>query len=242
MEPLGGWLRRMRTVKELIPSYLIDPRKLHACILCRVWQADCTQVLSIPGLARIAARQAPELEPLPGALSPHPASPSCLGSSDRNEEIATGSLWIGIDVSGKRLEVFIRPSEQRLTGANSPVGLAVLVKEVGEQYQERVDYFPCCSRTIAFFYQDRTMGMNIKDQETHDIARELASLTGQSLTEAIKPALRHELKRAKIARARRARPLAERLDEIALRCAALPDSDARTPEEMIGYDERGLPI
>ena len=85
------------------------------------------------------------------------------------------------------------------------------------------------------------MGMNIKDQETHDIARELASLTGQSLTEAVKTVLRHELKRAKIARARRARPLAERLDEIALRCAALPDSDTRTPEEIIGYDEHGLP-
>ena len=40
------------------------------------------------------------------------------------------SLWVGIDVSGKELEVFIRPTEQRLTVANSPAGLAVLVKEL----------------------------------------------------------------------------------------------------------------
>lgn len=85
------------------------------------------------------------------------------------------------------------------------------------------------------------MSMNIKDQEAHDIARELANLTGQSLTEAVKTALQHELKRAKIARIRKTRPLAERLDEIALRCAALPDIDTRTPEEIIGYDEHGLP-
>src|SRR5512143_1897850 len=40
------------------------------------------------------------------------------------------SLWVGIDVAGKELEVFIRPTEQRLTVANAPVGLAVLVKEL----------------------------------------------------------------------------------------------------------------
>jgi antitoxin VapB len=83
--------------------------------------------------------------------------------------------------------------------------------------------------------------MNIKDQEAHDLARELAGLTRQSLTEAVKTALRHELKRARVTRVNRARPLADRLDEIALRCAALPDLDTRTPEEIIGYDEDGLP-
>ena len=40
------------------------------------------------------------------------------------------SLWGGIDVAGKELEVFIRPTKQRWTVANSPVGLAVLVKEL----------------------------------------------------------------------------------------------------------------
>ena len=72
------------------------------------------------------------------------------------------------------------------------------------------------------------------------MARELASLTGRSLTDAVKIALQHELKRAKVTRVKKTRPLADRLDEIAVRCAALPDLDARTPEEIVGYDEHGL--
>lgn len=37
------------------------------------------------------------------------------------------------------------------------------------------------------------------------------------------------------------RPLVERLNEIALRCATLPDFDRRSPEEILGYDDDGLP-
>ncbi len=85
------------------------------------------------------------------------------------------------------------------------------------------------------------MGMNIKDQVAHDLARELASITGQSLTEVVKTALRRELNRAKTTHHMKKRPLAVRLDEIALRCAALPDLDKRSPEEIIGYDKNGLP-
>ncbi len=86
------------------------------------------------------------------------------------------------------------------------------------------------------------MGMNIKDYEAHQLARELARLTGRSLTEAVKVAVRRELDRVKAeGPPLQAQPLAERLDEIALRCAALPDLDARSVEEIIGYDEHGLP-
>ena len=37
-----------------------------------------------------------------------------------------------------------------------------------------------------------------------------------------------------------ARGLAERLDAIALHCASLPDHDTRTPDEIIGYDDKGM--
>jgi len=37
------------------------------------------------------------------------------------------------------------------------------------------------------------------------------------------------------------RPLVCELDEIALHCAGLQVRDPRTPEEILGYDERGLP-
>jgi len=35
--------------------------------------------------------------------------------------------------------------------------------------------------------------------------------------------------------------LAESLSEIGRRCAALPDLDTRTPEEILGFDAHGLP-
>ena len=38
--------------------------------------------------------------------------------------------WVEIDVSGKRLEVFVRPIQGILKVANSPAGLATLVSEL----------------------------------------------------------------------------------------------------------------
>jgi antitoxin VapB len=38
-----------------------------------------------------------------------------------------------------------------------------------------------------------------------------------------------------------ARPLVDELDAIALPCASLPVLDDRTADEILGYDERGLP-
>jgi hypothetical protein len=35
--------------------------------------------------------------------------------------------------------------------------------------------------------------------------------------------------------------LAEELDEIALHCSRLPVLDNRSPDEILGYDENGLP-
>lgn len=34
---------------------------------------------------------------------------------------------------------------------------------------------------------------------------------------------------------------ADELDEIALHCSRLPVLDPRTPDEILGYDEHGLP-
>lgn len=41
--------------------------------------------------------------------------------------------------------------------------------------------------------------------------------------------------------ARRRRPLAERLNEIALRCATRPVLSRESEDEILGYDERGVP-
>ncbi len=83
------------------------------------------------------------------------------------------------------------------------------------------------------------MALSIKNTEAERLARELASRTGESITKAIIVALRERLKREK--GRRRAGNLAEELLEIGRRCAALPELDRRSADEIIGYDELGLP-
>ncbi len=83
------------------------------------------------------------------------------------------------------------------------------------------------------------MAVSIKNPETERLARDLASRTGVSITEAITVALREQLAREE---GRRAAPrVRDELLAIGRRCAALPDLDLRTAEEILGYDEIGLP-
>jgi len=71
-------------------------------------------------------------------------------------------------------------------------------------------------------------------------AREVvAELTGETKTEAVRRALLDRLTRLRRDRAKRA--LADELDQIAMRCARLPVQDRRTADEILGYDENGLP-
>ena len=84
------------------------------------------------------------------------------------------------------------------------------------------------------------MAISLKDVETDRLAREVAALTGETLTEAVRRALAERLERER-RRRRDARSLAERLDEIARHCASLPDLDARSADDIIGYDAFGVP-
>jgi antitoxin VapB len=79
----------------------------------------------------------------------------------------------------------------------------------------------------------------LKDKETDRLAREVAALMGESLTDAVRISLSERLDRE---RRRRGAPdrLAERLLEIGAHCAALPDIDARSPDEIAGYDDTGM--
>lgn len=83
------------------------------------------------------------------------------------------------------------------------------------------------------------MALNIRSRETEALATELARLTGETKTEAVTKAVRDRLERVK--RARQRRSLADELDAIGRRCAALPVLDPRAPDEILGYDEHGLP-
>ncbi|HTB65346.1 MAG TPA: type II toxin-antitoxin system VapB family antitoxin [Steroidobacteraceae bacterium] len=83
------------------------------------------------------------------------------------------------------------------------------------------------------------MALNIRSPETEALAAELARLTGETKTEAVTKAVRDRLERVK--RARHRRSLADELDTIGKECAALPLLDPRLPDEIVGYDEHGLP-
>ena len=83
------------------------------------------------------------------------------------------------------------------------------------------------------------MPLSIKDPETERLARELAKETGETITQAVSRAVQHELLRV---RGRRAdQGLAERIMEIGRHCASLPVLDDRTPDEILDYDEIGVP-
>lgn len=83
------------------------------------------------------------------------------------------------------------------------------------------------------------MALNIKDPATERMVRELAALTGETVTTAIRRAAEERLQRVRCDH--QDRNLAAAILEIGKRCAALPDLERRSAEEILGYDEHGLP-
>ena len=83
------------------------------------------------------------------------------------------------------------------------------------------------------------MALNIRHTETEKLAEEVSKLTGETKTEAVRHALLDRL--ARLRRDRSEARLADELDRIAKRCARLPVQDRRTADEILGYDENGLP-
>lgn len=85
------------------------------------------------------------------------------------------------------------------------------------------------------------MSILIKDKETDRLVRELAKRTGEGLTESVKKAVQERLQRVPLnesqiaARKRKLKKLLAYFD-------ALPrTSEHLTNEEIVGYDENGLP-
>lgn len=84
------------------------------------------------------------------------------------------------------------------------------------------------------------MSLNIKNDETRQLASELARLTGETMTGAVTVALRERLEREK--RHRGADALARELHAIGQRCASLlrPGPSAIEHGDLL-YNEQGLP-
>jgi antitoxin VapB len=83
------------------------------------------------------------------------------------------------------------------------------------------------------------MALNIRNIEAERLATELARRTGETKTDAVIRALKDRLARLK--RERAPRRLADDLEDIARHCAALPVLDHRPADEILGYDDRGVP-
>ena len=84
------------------------------------------------------------------------------------------------------------------------------------------------------------MSLNIEDEETCQLATELAQLIGETMTGAITMALRERLERER--KERDAETLVQDLKAIAHRCASgLKGGPSATEHGDFLYDERGLP-
>lgn len=88
------------------------------------------------------------------------------------------------------------------------------------------------------------MQLNIKNTEAYRLATEIARRTGESLTEVVTRALRERLEREQAESRKKPQMKAARLKRIrqaVKRFDTLPVLDDREPDEIIGYDEHGLP-
>jgi antitoxin VapB len=83
------------------------------------------------------------------------------------------------------------------------------------------------------------LALNIKDPSAERLARELSAATGEGLTRAIRTAVEERL--ARVRRDHGGRDIGADLRAIGAHCAALPDLDGRSAEEILGYDDNGLP-
>jgi antitoxin VapB len=82
------------------------------------------------------------------------------------------------------------------------------------------------------------MALEIENPVVEELARELAKRTGESVDEAVAIAIRERLARSKEARAK---AVHEAILNFRAAVAELPLKDTRTADEILGYDEYGLP-
>ena len=82
------------------------------------------------------------------------------------------------------------------------------------------------------------MALSIKDDEADRLAREIARKTGESLTQVVVVALKERLGRLTPVPGSN---LTSEIERIGRRIQKMPILDHRTADEILGYDENGLP-
>lgn len=83
------------------------------------------------------------------------------------------------------------------------------------------------------------MALNIKDEETDRLARELSRATGMSITAAVRDAIKTRL--GQVEAVNRVQSRRGKLTKIIARGRARSVLDERSPDEILGYDHAGLP-
>ncbi len=83
------------------------------------------------------------------------------------------------------------------------------------------------------------MPLSIRNSRAEKLAREVAALSKENLTQAIIHSLEERLER--LHGRRTSMDIAEEIMKISSRCSSLPDRDTRTADEILGYNQIGVP-
>lgn len=82
------------------------------------------------------------------------------------------------------------------------------------------------------------MALSIRNSKAEKLAREVAAISGENLTQAIINALEERLER--LSGRRNTADMVMEIMAVSRRCSSLPDIDKRSPEEILGYNQSGI--
>ncbi len=85
------------------------------------------------------------------------------------------------------------------------------------------------------------MGLSVKNAEVERMLREVAGRRGVGMTEALRQVLAEELARSRASGEAKRQARYEAVMAITARVAAMPDISDMTDDEILGYDEDGIP-
>ncbi len=82
------------------------------------------------------------------------------------------------------------------------------------------------------------MALSIRNSKAERLAREVAAISGENLTQAIIHALEERLER--LSGRRTTANTTQEIMAISQRCSSLPDLDRSSPDEILGYNQSGI--
>lgn len=97
----------------------------------------------------------------------------------------------------------------------------------------------CYIQKYILYIVVRHMALSIRSPKAEQLARQVAKASGENITQAIIRALEERLERLRGRRT--SENLAEEIMKISRRASSLPDLDKRSPEEILNYDQHGVP-